>query len=75
MSASANEDPFDPDQILETLDRHAVSYVLVGGVAARAHGALRSTADIDCVPDTSRENLIVSQLSFGSSGPGSVWLV
>ncbi len=57
MSANADEDSFDPDRILETLDRHGVSYVLVGGVAARAHGALRSTADIDCVPDTSRENL------------------
>jgi hypothetical protein len=49
--------PFDPDRILEALDRHGVDYVLVGGVAARAYGASRSTADIDCVPDTGRENL------------------
>ncbi len=57
MLADADEFPFDPDQILEALETHGVSYVLVGGVAARAHGALRSTADIDCVPDTSSENL------------------
>jgi hypothetical protein len=48
---------FDPDRILAELDRQSVEYVLVGGVAARAHGAIRSTSDIDCVPSTDAANL------------------
>lgn len=40
-----------------TLDRHAVVYLLVGGVAARFHGAERPTQDIDVLPRTDRENL------------------
>lgn len=48
---------FDPDRILSALDRHEVEYVLVGGMAARAHGATRATADIDCVPNTDIDNL------------------
>lgn len=48
---------FDPDRVLATLDRHDVEYLLVGGLAARAHGAERQTADVDCVPNTAVENL------------------
>ena len=50
-------DSFDPDRVLETLERHGVEYLLVGGLAARAHGAQRQTADVDCVPNTTAENL------------------
>jgi len=57
MDADSSDPAFDPDRILETLDRHGVDYVLVGGVAARVHGAERATADIDCVPATDEENL------------------
>ena len=56
----ADESPggdFDPDRILADLDRQGVEYVHVGGVAARAHGATRSTSDIDCVPSTDAANL------------------
>jgi len=53
----ASEDGFDPDRLLATLDAYAVEYVLVGGLAARVHGATRRTTDLDCVPDTSTENL------------------
>lgn len=56
MGAVASSSEFDPDRILMVLDRHRVEYVLVGGVAARVHGAQRATADIDCVPATSHEN-------------------
>jgi len=56
MGAVASSSEFDPDRILMVLDRHRVEYVLVGGVAARVHGAQRATADIDCVPATSNEN-------------------
>lgn len=57
MGAVPSVDEFDPDRILTALDRHGVDYVLVGGVAARVHGAGRATADIDCVPATTQENL------------------
>jgi len=56
MGAVASNPQFDPDRILRVLDRHRVDYVLVGGVAARVHGAQRATADIDCVPSTTHEN-------------------
>ena len=49
---------FDPDRVLATLDCHEVEYLLVGGLAARAHGAQRKTADVDCVPNTTVENLV-----------------
>lgn len=49
--------PFDPRRILAVLDQHNVDYVLVGGLGARAHGALRPTSDIDCVPEGGPDNL------------------
>ena len=53
----ADADGFDPDRILAILDAHRVEYLLVGGLAARAYGAERRTADVDCVPSTTMENL------------------
>lgn len=53
----ADTDDFDPDRILAVLDGHQVEYLLVGGLAARAYGAERRTADVDCVPSTTTENL------------------
>jgi hypothetical protein len=50
-------DDFDPQRILETLNRHQVEYVLVGGYAARLHGSLRPTCDIDITPSTTLQNL------------------
>jgi hypothetical protein len=53
----ADPDPrFAPDRILEIFDAHGVEYLLVGGLAARAHGAQRRTADVDCVPNDTTEN-------------------
>lgn len=49
--------PLDIDRILTTLERHQVDYLLVGGVAAIAHGALRPTGDLDCLARRSEENL------------------
>jgi hypothetical protein len=42
--------------ILETLDRHHVEYLLVGGNATIAHGATRATFDFDCMPKNDTEN-------------------
>jgi hypothetical protein len=53
------DDPpdLDIDRVVATLDRHGVAYLLVGGVAARFHGAVRPTQDIDVLPRSDRENL------------------
>ena len=51
------EDSFDPGRILAVLDQHNVEYILVGGLGARAHGAVRPTSDIDCVPEGGLVNL------------------
>lgn len=48
---------FDLGLILRTLERHGVDYVMVGGLGARAHGALRPTEDVDFVPRSTRANL------------------
>jgi hypothetical protein len=51
------DDVFDPRSIVETLDRHHVDYVLVGGYAAQVYGARRPTYDIDIAPSIAVDNL------------------
>jgi hypothetical protein len=51
------EPEFRPEAIVETLARHRVSYVLVGGFAAVIHGSPYVTTDLDIVPEASRANL------------------
>jgi hypothetical protein len=46
-----------PDRILAELDAGGVEYLLVGGLAARAHGAQRRTMDVGRVPNTTGINL------------------
>jgi hypothetical protein len=47
----------DVRRFVEVLDRHRVEYVLVGGIAARAHGAERLTQDLDCLARRTQDNL------------------
>jgi len=49
--------PLDRAALLGALSAHAVRFVLVGGLAAQAHGATRVTKDADICPDWSVENL------------------
>ena len=49
--------PLDSESLVGLLDRHAVAYVLVGGLAAIAHGAMRATFDVDIVPRWKADNL------------------
>ena len=52
------DDPeFDPRPILETLVRHEVDFVLVGGLAGTALGSAYVTYDVDVAYERSRENL------------------
>ena len=57
MVAPAQGETFDSDRILMALATHQVEFVVVGGIAARAHGASRATADFDCIPANDIENL------------------
>lgn len=53
----AEPPPLDLDRLVATLDRFGVQYLLVGGVAAIAHGAQRPNKDLDCLAMRSEENL------------------
>ncbi len=49
--------PLQIERILTALDEHQVDFVLIGGLAAVAHGSAMPTSDVDVVPETSRSNL------------------
>lgn len=49
--------PLDARALLKTLAEHDVDYVVIGGLAAQAHGHTRTTQDLDLVPDPSPANL------------------
>jgi hypothetical protein len=48
---------FRPGEIFSVLAQHRVRYVLVGGLAAAAHGSEHVTFDVDITPELGRENL------------------
>jgi len=47
----------DPRRIFEALARNRVDYVVIGGVAAIAHGHTRNTRDVDLMAAADRTNL------------------
>lgn len=47
----------DLHRLFETLDRHRVRYVIIGGIAAIAHGNQRATFDLDVTPHPDPANL------------------
>ena len=57
LGNSGKSPKFDPDRIIEILHEYDVVFVLVGGLAARWHGAQRATGDVDCIPEPGVENL------------------
>lgn len=48
---------FDPGVIVKILQDHGVSFVVLGGMAALAHGSPFPTEDIDITPEASAQNL------------------
>jgi hypothetical protein len=54
---SEDSPPLDRAALLGSLHRHGVRFVLVGGLAAQAHGATRATKDADICPEWSDANL------------------
>jgi hypothetical protein len=49
--------PFDPERVLETLLRHRVRFVVIGGFAARLLGSPTLTNDLDICYARDRKNL------------------
>ena len=46
--------PYQPDRILEVLERHQVRYVVIGGLAAEIHGSPYITRNVDVTPARNR---------------------
>lgn len=57
MDADIGVTEAGPEAILAALARHAVDFLLIGGLAAVAHGSRRMTRDIDVVVAPEDENL------------------
>jgi hypothetical protein len=60
--------------LLETLGRHQVDFIVVGGAAAIAHGSARLTQDLDLVYDRTPDNIarIVGAMSAYTPYPRGV---
>src|SRR4051812_37666027 len=68
----SNAVTFDPYAIFEALDRHRVSYVVVGGFARVVHGSAETTDGLDIVPSPRDETLrrLANALEdLGATGP------
>jgi hypothetical protein len=52
-----SEQPFDPFPLLATLREHEVDFVVIGIIAAIAHGHPSSTRDLDIVPSREPGNV------------------
>jgi len=48
---------FSPGALLEVLLRHGVRFVVIGGMAALAHGSPFPTEDVDITPDAGADNI------------------
>lgn len=60
MSAAGDsgaEDRLDINELIATLARHEVEYLVIGGVAVQVHGHRRTTMDLDVTPGPDHENL------------------
>jgi hypothetical protein len=66
------DDRFEPERIVAALNAARVGYVIVGGLAAGAHGVVRATRDLDLVPDpdpANHERLAVALAQLGGEHP------
>jgi hypothetical protein len=65
---------FDAGPLLDVLARHAVDFVLIGGLAGIAHGSAYNTLDLDIVyarDDANLERLAASLRELGASLRGA----
>lgn len=61
---------FDPRAVLSVLDRHRVSFVVIGGLARVIEGADEITKGVDIAPSTRPENLSRLEEALGELGVG-----
>jgi hypothetical protein len=50
-------DTFDPIALMQALDRHRVTYIVIGALGRVIHGSDEVTDGLDIVPSTREENL------------------
>lgn len=51
------ETPYDFKDLLDSLKRRDVKFILVGGIACALNGYVRATEDVDIIVEASRENI------------------
>ncbi len=73
MSRGRSSPPFDPRALLRVLDRHRVTFVVIGGLARVIEGADEVTRGVDITPSTKPENLrrlaeALDELGAGKTG-------
>jgi hypothetical protein len=59
---------FEPEAVVAALNGAGVRYVVVGGLAAGAHGVVRATRDLDLVPDPTKANMEVLAFTLAALG-------
>jgi hypothetical protein len=57
VSADIPETPLEADRLLQTLVKHGVEFVVIGGMAGLVHGSAYPTFDLDVVYSRARPNL------------------
>ncbi|MDX1620326.1 MAG: hypothetical protein R3320_05010 [Nitriliruptorales bacterium] len=57
MTTDRPPPPLDVDRIVETLTRHEVDFVVIGGIAVLAHGHPRATFDLDVMAPLDEDNM------------------
>lgn len=57
LPSETDRGPLDPLRIFDSLQRHGVEYLTIGGVAVNAHGHVRNTRDVDILIESSAENM------------------
>ena len=58
MMNDTPEAALDLRELLATLDRHAVDYTVIGGVAVQVHGHRRTTKDLDVIVAPNPRNVL-----------------
>ena len=66
--------PLNAPDLLRTLHRHGVDFVVIGGFSLAAHSVARATKDLDIVPEPSRANLqrLLAALEELDAAPGAL---
>jgi hypothetical protein len=68
LDTMGDRGPSNPRLAFETLIRHAVDFVAIGGWAVIGHGSTRNTRDVDFVAATDPENLARVEAALAELG-------